>query len=68
MPLSSGGGIASGFGAHLVRVRRVQSAAPVRLADVRADVENDWRAATMQAREARAYQLLLDSYTVTIRP
>lgn len=60
------GPVASGFGGHLVRVRSVTAAAPPRLADVRQRAENDWRAATLAAREARAYQALLDGYVIKI--
>ena len=60
------GPIASGFGAHLVRLRLVRAGAPPRLADVRQRAENDWRAATLAAREARAYQALLDGYMIKI--
>jgi peptidyl-prolyl cis-trans isomerase C len=60
------GPIASGFGQHLVRVRQVRVAAKPLLADVRREVENDWRAATRENREAAAYQLLLDSYSIRI--
>jgi peptidyl-prolyl cis-trans isomerase C len=60
------GPISSGFGYHLVRVRaREVGLAPV-LAEVRQRVENDWRAATLKAREEKTYQLLLDSYTIRI--
>lgn len=68
-PLAAGewsGPISSGFGQHLVRVRAVTAPRPPQLSDVRQTVENDWRAATMAAREARAYQLLLDSYDIRI--
>ncbi|MFM2257794.1 MAG: hypothetical protein RIQ28_1641, partial [Pseudomonadota bacterium] len=34
--------------------------------DVRQQVENDWRSATQKAREAKAYQALLDGYTIQI--
>lgn len=60
------GPISSGFGQHLVRVRQVRVAAKPLLADVRREVENDWRAATRESREAAAYQLLLDSYDIRI--
>ena len=60
------GPIVSGFGFHLVRVRAVQSSGKPRLADVRQQVENDWRAATIRDREAKAYQSLLDGYTIKI--
>jgi peptidyl-prolyl cis-trans isomerase C len=60
------GPIVSGFGYHIVRVRSVQASAKLRLADVRQHVENDWRAATIRKREAKAYQALLGSYTIKI--
>lgn len=60
------GPLTSGFGAHLVRVRAATAAAPPRLADVRQAAENDWRAATRAEREAKAYQGLLDGYTIRI--
>lgn len=60
------GPVNSGFGQHLVRLRDVQKPAQPRLADVRQAVENDWRAATYQAREAKAYQALLDGYAIRI--
>ena len=68
-PLKPGiwsGPVPSGFGLHLVRVRSVKSSGTPKLADVRQRVENDWRAATMEDREAKAYQTLLDSYTIRI--
>jgi peptidyl-prolyl cis-trans isomerase C len=61
------GPVRSGFGLHLVRVRAVPPQGPVRLADVRQQVENDWRAATKAKREAEAYQGLLDAYTIRIK-
>ena len=60
------GPVNSGFGAHLVRLRAVTSPQPPKLADVRQQVENDWRAATIEEREAEAYQALLDGYTIRI--
>ena len=60
------GPVASGFGQHLVRVRTVKILAPPKLAEVRQQVENDWRAETVKTREAKAYQALLDSYTIRI--
>ena len=36
------------------------------LAEVRRKVENDWRATTAKQREAKAYQALLDVYTIKI--
>ena len=60
------GPIASGFGQHLVRVRAVAAGKAPALSQVRQRVENDWRAQTSKAREAKAYQALLDGYTITI--
>jgi peptidyl-prolyl cis-trans isomerase C len=60
------GPVASGFGQHLVRVRAVAAGKAPALSDVRQRVENDWRAETAKAREAKAYQALLDGYTITI--
>lgn len=60
------GPIMSGFGLHLVRVRGVQTSAKPKLAEVRQAVENDWRTQTMREREAKAYQALLDGYTIRI--
>jgi peptidyl-prolyl cis-trans isomerase C len=56
----------SSFGLHLVRVSEVTAPAPLKLAQVRRDVENDWRAATLAQREAAGYQALLDGYDVKI--
>jgi peptidyl-prolyl cis-trans isomerase C len=60
------GPIQSGFGLHLVRLRAKMISGKPRLADVRQRVENDWRAATKADRAAKAYQALLDRYTVKI--
>lgn len=60
------GPVESGFGQHLVRIRRVTVPRPPRLADVRQQVENDWRVANRRDREARAYQALLSSYDIRI--
>lgn len=61
------GPIASGFGMHLVRITQITPGTPPQLADVRQRVENDWRAATLEARQAKAYQALLDGYSVQIK-
>jgi peptidyl-prolyl cis-trans isomerase C len=49
-----------------VRVREVNLPSKPRLAEVRQAVENDWRAATFNRREAAAYQVLLNGYTIRI--
>ncbi len=60
------GPVESGFGQHLVRVRKAQTPSTPRLAEVRQAVENDWRSVTYQRREADAYQALLNGYTIRI--
>lgn len=60
------GPVRSGFGQHLVRIRKVEVPQQPKLADIRQRVENDWRAGTAASREAKAYQALLDGYTITI--
>ena len=60
------GPVASGFGSHLVRLRAINTPPKPQLARVRQAVENDWRAATYEARQAAAYQALLDGYTIRI--
>jgi peptidyl-prolyl cis-trans isomerase C len=60
------GPVESGFGSHLVRVRAVEATKKPKLADVRQQVENDWRNATRIKREERAYQALLDGYDIKI--
>ncbi len=56
----------SGFGNHLVRVRTKTASGRPALATVRQQVENDWRVNSANAREAEAYQALLDDYTIKI--
>lgn len=60
------GPVTSGYGLHLVRIRAAKVDARPKLADVRQQVENDWRAETLAERQAQAYQTLLDAYTVKI--
>jgi peptidyl-prolyl cis-trans isomerase C len=60
------GPIASGFGQHLVRVRDKSDGKLPPLAQIRQTVENDWRQANRKAREDKAYQALLDGYTIKI--
>ena len=47
-------------------MRKVEASAKPKLAEVRQKLENDWRAQTVKDREAKAYQTLLDSYTIRI--
>jgi len=60
------GPVPSGYGLHLVRIRTADVEARPKLADVRQQVENDWRSQTLTERQAGAYQTLLDGYTVKI--
>jgi peptidyl-prolyl cis-trans isomerase C len=60
------GPVTSGFGQHLVRLRKLTPSAVPPLAGVRKAVENDWREANRVARENAAYQALLDGYTIRI--
>lgn len=60
------GPVESGFGLHVVLLEKmVQPAAP-RLADIRRQVENDWRAAAIAKAEDEGYRKLLDGYDVVI--
>ena len=60
------GPIKSGFGLHIVRVRAVEASRTPTLAEARQELENDWRSQSAKDREAKAYQTLLDSYTIEI--
>ncbi len=60
------GPVASGFGQHLVRLRKLTPGAVQPLSAVRKAVENDWREANRIGRENAAYQALLDGYTIRI--
>ncbi len=60
------GPVASGFGQHIVRLRKITPGAIPPLANIRQMVENDWRAANRSRREAKAYQALLDGYDIRI--
>lgn len=67
MPTGSWTGpVGSGFGAHLVRIRNRVEGKVAPLSAVHQQVENDWRSATEKQREDRAYQALLDGYTIRI--
>ena len=60
------GPVESGFGAHIVRVRKVSAGSAPSLSKIRQKVENDWREANRKSREGKAYQALLDGYTIRI--
>ena len=60
------GPVASGLGWHAVRLRaRVPGKIPP-FENIREDVENDWRSATIEDRRDKAYQVLRDAYRVEI--
>jgi len=60
------GPVSSGFGSHIVRISAIEPGQKPSFESVRERVENDWRAATLIARQDKAYQTLLDAYTVRI--
>lgn len=60
------GPVQSGFGWHLVRLTDKQVGDVPPLAEVRQQVENDWRSATAEARREEAYRILRDAYDVQI--
>ncbi len=60
------GPVTSGFGQHLIRLRKLVPGEVPRLSAVRKAVENDWREANRTTRENAAYQALLDGYTIRI--
>ncbi|MFN3517558.1 MAG: peptidyl-prolyl cis-trans isomerase [Novosphingobium sp.] len=60
------GPVPSGFGWHVVRLR-ARSVSPVPpLAQIRDQVEADWRTDTAAERKEQGYRLLRDSYRITI--
>lgn len=60
------GPLESALGWHLVRLTARDPGVLPPLAAIRQRVEDDWRAATGQARQDAAYRTLRDAYTVTI--
>lgn len=60
------GPVLSGFGAHLVRVDKRAAGKLPPLADIRQQVENDWRAQNISKRKESSYQALLDGYDIKI--
>jgi peptidyl-prolyl cis-trans isomerase C len=61
------GPVQSGFGWHAVRILTRDAATVPPLENIIAQVSNDWRAETRKAREAAAYQALLDGYDINIK-
>lgn len=60
------GPIASGFGWHIVRLRKHDAGKVRPLAEIREKVESDWRTSTIESRKEQAYAILRDAYTVEI--
>ena len=60
------GPVSSGFGWHLVRLREIDAGNVPAFESVRQEVENDWRAATIEARKEEAYRVLREAYRVEI--
>jgi len=62
------GPVASGLGAHLVRVSARAPAAAPPLDDVRQQVARDWENERRERSRTESYRKLRDSYTVVIEP
>ena len=62
------GPVASGLGAHLVRVTAVQPAALPPLDGVRQQVAREWENARRERSRTESYRKLRDSYDVVIEP
>lgn len=60
------GPVRSGYGWHVVRVRGRSGGDVPPLSAIRQQVENDWRAATMEQRREAAWRVLRDAYRVTV--
>ncbi|KUO57421.1 MAG: hypothetical protein APF78_06385 [Sphingomonadales bacterium BRH_c3] len=60
------GPVPSGLGWHLVRLERREPGKVPPFEDIREQVENDWRTATIAARKEAAYDLLRSAYNVKI--
>ena len=58
--------IFSGFGWHLVRLRNTKLGTVPQFADIKQNVEAEWRSATIEARREQAFQLLRDAYSVSV--
>lgn len=60
------GPVRSGYGWHMVRLMARGGGDIPPLAEVRQQVENDWRAETSDARQRAAWRLLRNAYRVTV--
>ena len=61
------GPVGSGLGWHLVRLRVRDASKVPPFENVRSDVEDHWRTQTITRRKEEAFQLLRDSYKVTVK-
>ncbi len=61
------GPVGSGLGWHLVRLRVRDASKVPPFENVRSDVEDHWRTQTIARRKEEAFQLLRDSYKVTVK-
>lgn len=60
------GPVASGYGWHVVRLHARDAGRVPQLAQIRDQVEADWRTETASARKEEAYEVLRGSYRITI--
>ena len=60
------GPIGSGLGWHLVRLKVRDASEVPPFEEIQADVEDHWRTQTIAQRKEEAFQLLRDSYEVTV--
>lgn len=60
------GPVASGLGWHLVRLTAREPGRVPPFADIRQQVEDDWRAETIAERKEEAYRILRDAYRIEI--
>ncbi|WP_336987361.1 peptidylprolyl isomerase [Altererythrobacter aquiaggeris] len=60
------GPLRSGFGFHLLRLRKASTGPVPPLAEIRERVANDWRAETMANRREEAYRILRRGYDVSL--
>ncbi|WP_428027509.1 peptidyl-prolyl cis-trans isomerase [Altererythrobacter sp.] len=60
------GPVASGLGWHLVRLSAREPGKVPPFADIRQQVEDDWRSETIAERKEEAYRILRDAYRIEI--
>ena len=62
------GPVASGFGAHLVRVTERQPSVLPSLVEVRPQALREWETARRERNRTDAYQRILETYEVVVEP